>query len=111
MSDVKEIELSLEHAKGMVDLKRSVERLTNNRDFKKVILDGYFKDEAVRLSSIAGDPLFAKDRADIFLAIQGISSLYGYMQRVVRMGEIAEREVKDYLEELDDIRGDEGGDQ
>lgn len=39
----------------MVDLGDALERLRNNRDFKKVITEGYFEDEAVRLVHLMSD--------------------------------------------------------
>lgn len=104
MQEVEHIELSLEHAKSMVALKDAVLKLTSNREFKRVVLDGYFKEEASRLALLSADASVEKHRADILLSIQGISLFNGYLQRIVRMGEIAAQEVKDFEEALTEAR-------
>jgi hypothetical protein len=104
MQDIETIELSLAHAKAMVSSKEAVLKLTSNREFKKVVLDGYFKEEASRLVLLSADPSVEKHRGEIMLSIQGISSFNNYLQRIVRMGEIAEQEVRDFEESLDEAR-------
>jgi len=107
MQEVQQLEVSLEHAKGMVALKDAVLKLSSNREFKKVILDGYFKEEASRLALLSADHSSKDHRPEIITAIQGISCLHNYLQTIVRMGEIAAREVADFEEELSDLRAEE----
>jgi hypothetical protein len=107
MSDIQEIELSMDHAKELVERKNAVLKLSNNREFKKIVLDGYFKDEAARLAGLSADVTVKANRDDIFLAIQGISTLRQYFQMIVRMGEVAESELAEYQETLDEARANE----
>jgi len=44
---IEQIELSIEAAKANVEKMEALLRLIDNKDFKKIIDDGYFKDEAV----------------------------------------------------------------
>lgn len=104
MSEIEEIELSIAHAKEMVSKKQMAEKLASNREFKKLILDGYFKDEAVRLASLSADVQMKEHRDEIFMNIQAISVFRQFMQNIVRMGEVAEAELREYQEALDEER-------
>ena len=108
MSDMNQIEISIEQAQKLVDRKNQIEKLTSNREFRKVIIDGYFNEEAARLAGIAGDPLHARDRDDILLCIQGISKLRLYLSNAIRMGQMAESELHDHNELLEEMRANDG---
>jgi hypothetical protein len=64
---IEEIEQSIEVNKEKVEFGSSIERLRSNRDFKKVIVGGYFNTEAVRLVKLLSDP--ALQRPEIQAAI------------------------------------------
>lgn len=104
MSDIQAIELSIEEAKKLIDLKDQALKLSDNREFRNIILEGYFKDEAARLASLTADSTLKANREDIILALQGISSLRQYLQTVIRMGQIAEGELHEAQEVLEEAR-------
>ena len=54
--DIIEIEVSMEDAKHAIELAEKLEKLMNNKQFKEVILEEYFKNEAVRLVGLKADP-------------------------------------------------------
>jgi hypothetical protein len=54
-SELQQLERNIKHAQKTVDLGESLERLRNNRDFKKVIAEGYFEQEAIRLVHLMSD--------------------------------------------------------
>lgn len=108
MSDIATLEVTIDNAKQMVSRKNMALKLASNREFKALVLEGYFNEEAARLASISADPLMAKDRGEIMLAIQGISLFRQYMQNIVRMGEVAERELLDSQEALQEALAEEG---
>ena len=112
MSNEKELEVSIEEAKAVIEKKRLLEKLMSNREFKKVILDGYFKEEAIRLVGVSADPnpQLVQSRDQIQLEIQGISLLRNYLRTIMQFGEIAEREVAAFEEELENTRTMEGED-
>jgi len=107
MSDINQIELSIEQARKLVDRKNQIEKLTSNREFRRVILDGYFTEEAARLASIAGDPLHEKGRDDIMLSLQAISKLRLFLHNSMIMGNMAEQELRDHMELLEETRAEE----
>lgn len=107
MSQTEEIELSIQEAKRLIEVRDAAVRLSENADFKAVVLDGYLKDEALRLTHLSADVAVKEHKDDIFLALQGISLFRQFMQDRIRMGDIAERELHDYEEALDDVRAEE----
>jgi hypothetical protein len=49
------IERNIEKAKAEVEFGAALERLKANKDFKKVVLEGYFEKEAIRLVHLKAD--------------------------------------------------------
>ncbi len=104
--DIQEIELSIEEAQKMVERRNQAYRLADNADFKSLILEGYYKDEAVRLVGLSADPSTAKYADEIILAIKSISMLQQYMRNIVAFGNTAESEIGDMREVLDEERNE-----
>lgn len=95
----------LEEYNYYVGLRQSLERLENNPDFQKVILEGYFKDKAVNGVSILAAPYIKKNglRADVMEGLVAISNLQDYFLTIKDMG--AEDEEVDELAEDDGLEG------
>ena len=55
MTELQQLEQSIQQSQKIVDAGICLERLMNNRDFKKVFLEGYFEQEAVRLVHLKAD--------------------------------------------------------
>jgi len=104
MSDIEQIELSLSDAKEMVARRDSVLKLKSNREFRKIILDGYFKEEAIRLTALTASPEMEKYRAEIFMSIQAISVLQGFFQTTLQLGDVAAANIAEYEGELEVLR-------
>jgi hypothetical protein len=54
-NELHQLENNIKQAQKIVDLGSALERLKNNRDFKKVIQEGYFEQEAIRLVHLLSD--------------------------------------------------------
>ncbi len=54
-SQVKVLEDNIRESKKLVELGEALERLQSNRDFKKLIMEGFFEKEAIRLVHLKGD--------------------------------------------------------
>lgn len=76
------IEENIRRAKEFVELDKALQRLMENRDFRKVVQEGYFRDEAVRLVHLRGDPAFQtpERQAAVLAQIDAISQLSGYFR-------------------------------
>jgi hypothetical protein len=93
---IEQIEIQLEHAKKAIDKMEALDRLSHNKDFKEVIIQGYFKDEASRLTLLKGDVNIDEDtEKHCEKMINGIGCLYSYFQMVKHFGEQAEKAIED----------------
>lgn len=106
MNDIQEIEISIEAAKEAMAKGEAVRKLSSNRDFKRVILDGLFKDEAARLVGLIADPAMKEHRNDIIEMMIGISTLQSYLRNTMQMGRMAGEELVNLEEAADDVRNE-----
>ena len=108
-NDIQEIELTLEHAKKMVALGTSLERLMNNRDFKKLIREEYLEREAIRLVHLKCDPNMQSEESQklILSQIDSIGALTTFLRHIEHQAMRAKMAIDDCEEELDRIRSGE----
>ena len=83
-----------------VDMWHSLERLQSNKDFQKVILQGYFKDKAVNgVSLLAQDAIVAGGhRSDVMEDLIAISSLEDFFVTIENLGTIPSEEEEETLQ-------------
>lgn len=105
------IELSIQYAQRTVDTMKALQRLTNNRDFKTLILSGYFEKEPVRLTMLKADPAMqtAEHQAAIIKDLDAIGQLRMYLNGVMQMGRMAEKAIKDDEAMREEILAEEAG--
>lgn len=104
MSNVEQIELTIEHAREMVKRRDMAMKLTSNREFKALVLEGYMKDESVRMTHLLADPNMQQHRNAIVESLSAIGQFKQYMSQIVTMGDMAERELADAEEALEEER-------
>ena len=102
---LQEIEVSIEDATKAVDLMKSLEKLSNNPDFKKVMLDGYFKEECVRLVLVKAEyEMRSEDIQNQLLKdIDAIGRTRAYLHNIMLRGQTMVRSLasdKETKEEL-----------
>lgn len=92
---IQELDASIASAKETIELGTALERLFSNKDFKKVVLNGYFKDEAVRLVHLRGEPTNQSFEALSSLdnKIMAISSFSIYLKNIQKEAELADKTV------------------
>lgn len=95
--DIETIEISMEHAQKMLDLKKSLDKLMKNRDFKNIVLEGYFEKEAQRLVMLKSDYTMQSpdNQAEIIKQIDSIGSFRQYLNMVRALGQQAEKSMDD----------------
>ena len=88
---IQQIESNIQRAKKVVEFGDAIGRLRNNRDFKKVILEGYFEDEAVRLVHLKADANMqsAESQRSIVNQMDAIGALSQYLQTQLRLVDMA----------------------
>lgn len=95
--ELKHIELTEQEAKASIELSKALDRLSNNRDFKKVVTEGYFKDEAVRLVLTKANPACSTDEIQkaIIRDIDAIGSFRQYLGQIQHNAEMATKALAD----------------
>lgn len=107
---IEQIEMSIEEAKRIARLGERAERLSNNADFKKIVLDGYFKEEAARLTSLLNDVRLNDAQANIIADLTGIASFRRYLSNLVTQGHLMAVEIEVHSETLEELRNEEDED-
>lgn len=111
MSSIKQVELTIEHAKTGVQFGEALDRLLKNRDFQTVFLDGYLREEAIRLVHLKADPgvYTPEAQADIDRQITAVGQLGGWLNHQRRVLEQNRKDLAQNLAELEELRREEAG--
>lgn len=107
--EINAIERTVKDAKEQKALGTALERLITNRDFQKVIKQGYFADEAVRLVHAKGDPACQtpEKQASIIRQMDSISNLGQYFQTILHAAGMADKSIEEGEAALDEMRAEE----
>lgn len=97
-----QIEKDIKTSTEVVDFGNALERLRSNRDFKRVVLEGYFKDEAVRLVHLLSDPAMQtpEKQASIHTQMMGIGQMSQYFNTVF----FRARQAGKYIADAEEMR-------
>lgn len=104
-SQVLQLENNIRESKKLVDIGESLDRLYNNRDFKKVILEGFFEKEAVRLVHLKGDANMqsADSQKSIVGQMDAIAALAQYFATVRFKANMAVKAIASDEEARDEL--------
>lgn len=110
INEVQELEASIQRAKEHVEFGNVVERLLATRDFKKVISEGYFEQEAIRLVHLKADPNMQStaQQESIVKQMDAIGSLKQYLRTKCRIAAQAVQSIAADEETRDELLA-EGG--
>lgn len=88
-----------------ISLAEGIEKLNNNVQFKKVILTGYFEEEAVRLVSLLSDHNMQGDENQQLVtnAMRGIGELRSWLGAMTQRAEQFKKMKLDYEQELEHL--------
>lgn len=96
-NDIQRLDVDIETAKQAIARMDALERLYNNKDFKEIILDGYFMKEASRLVLLRGDiNISPEDERDCDKMINGVGCLRRFFQLVNTFGMQAKAGMEEY---------------
>ena len=95
--DLNQIELDIDHAREAIDRADALKRLFANKDFKRIIENGYFVDEASRLVLVKADPEMDSPEAQVNIqrSIDAIGPLRVYFRAILQFGDMAQRAIID----------------
>ncbi len=110
MSDIQQIELTIEQAKAAIKKATTVRRLCESKDFKEVIEKGYFQENAARLVMLRAEPNMqeAEQQDSILKEIDAIGQLRQHILTILMLGNNAQKALVDNEEMLDDLISDKG---
>ena len=100
---IEELEANIKQAKEEVELGAALERLFSNRDFKKVVLNGYFEKEAIRLVYMKGEATLPTDHEKIVLQIDSIGTFRKYLKNITVSAELAKKAMEADEQTRDEI--------
>jgi hypothetical protein len=110
VSDILAFERQIADAKLLVERRQIAMRLAENREFRKLILDGFCLHDAARYVQESADPfLNAEQRQDALNMAQASGHLKRFLSITIQMGAHAERTIGDLEEALVQAR-EEGND-
>jgi len=105
-TEMQEIEVTIGELKKAVVRGEALRRLMKNKDFKTIIEDEYFREEAVRLTSLLGSPIPTIHAAQEFIVkdLEGIAALRRFFSTVLSMSSQSEDQILSHENELEDLR-------
>jgi len=104
-NDIETVELSIEVAEEAIKRGKQAKALAKNKDFKELVLDGYFQDEAARLVHLVSHPTTKDEmRTTVQRDIDGVGAFKRYLQTIVMFGEQAELALEADKQTLEEMR-------
>lgn len=98
---LQQIDQQIDVEKVRVARGEALERLQKNKDFQLIVLDGYLRNEAIRLVGLRGEPVLARPetQASILRDIDAIGSFGQYLRTVQAGAEQASKMIAQAEEE------------
>lgn len=100
--EVEQMRITEEQAKEAIALRDALVRLQHNADFKEVISNKFFKEEASRLVLLRADPSIQQDEKivkSIDNKIIGVGELRQFFITILQRGNQLEQDLKEAREE------------
>ncbi len=103
--DIQALEQSIQQANVLIELGMAMDRLRANRDFKKVIAEGYFEKEAIRLVHLKANVAMQDSAAQNFILSQmdAIGILNQYFQTLDNRAHLALKSLESDESTLSEI--------
>jgi len=108
-SQLDAIERNIKQAKASVDAGNALKRLKLSKDFKQVILEGFFEQEAVRLVHLKADSNMQSPESQraIVSNMDAIGSFSQYLNTVLYKADMASKSIEADEESRDEIMAEE----
>lgn len=105
MLESEQLEKQIEHAKEIVAQAKKVEELGEIPLFKEIVLDGYCRDDAARLTRVAGDPNIDKEsREHASEMSRAPGHFLRFMRGLVDQGRSAEGDIPELEKQAGEAR-------
>ena len=92
---LRQVEESIAQQRKTIEYGDALERLKSNRDFKKLITEGYFEKEAIRLVFAKSNPALQSEESQKSLdnQINAIGSFEQYLHGISHSAEMARKNI------------------
>lgn len=102
---IQALDANIRESQAIAELGEALNRLSRHRDFQKIIQEGYFRDEAVRLVHLKADPSqqTPERQAAIVAQIDAIGTLSGYFRTVFHNAALAKKAIAADEETREDL--------
>ncbi len=102
----RQIEISIEQAKEMVDKKNMIDKIIQTKEFNEIFTVGYMEKEAARLVSLLADQEWQDElkQKSLFDDMRAISGLRQYIVNIRALGRQMERQIESSEAQLDEMR-------
>lgn len=103
--DIAEIEESIRRHRIHIEIGNALERLSHNADFKQIVLEGYFREEAIRLVHLKGHPAMQGDeqQKSIVQQMDAISCFSQYLDLLKRNAALAVKHIANDEQTRDEL--------
>lgn len=103
------IENNIKKAKVVLEFSAALERLRGSRDFKTVVLEGYFEQEAIRLVHLKSDPNMQTPafQQSIASQIDAIGQLSQFFATALQKASMASRQIEADQETIAELSAEE----
>ncbi len=108
MSELQQLEQQRADNQEAIELRDAALRLSENRDFRRLFIEMYFKTEAARLVQLSSDPVLKQDqREDALSMAQATGHAKRFLSMLVVRGNTLSREMDDLDEQIAEARQEE----
>jgi len=105
MDELKELEFQRETNEYFIKRKAMVQRLQENPDFQKLIVEDFCEKECAGYAKASGDPSLSKeDRESAMQMAQAAGHLQRFLSICIRMGMTAEGQLKEIDTMIEEVR-------
>lgn len=109
MSDLNRLEQQLEDNRGLMARRDMALKLSKNHEFRKLILEGFCKEDCARYAQLSADPTIkAEERADALAIAQAAGHLRRFLSVTIRIGDNAENDNASLEEVIAEARAEDG---
>jgi hypothetical protein len=108
-NQIKVIEENIKAARKLVDLADALERLKSNKDFKTIVMEGYFEKEAIRLVQAKANPALQSPemQRSIITQIDSIGNLNVFFSTLVQQASMARKSIEQDEAAIEEIAAEE----
>ena len=108
MSELQQLEQQRADNQEAIELRDAALRLSENKDFRRLFIEMYFKTEAARLVQLSSDPVLKQDqREDALSMAQATGHAKRFLSMLVVRGNTLSREMDDLDEQIAEARQEE----